>query len=223
VPRDIVLWLDQAAPRERLPDVWQGLVGGAWRVADSFCDPNRCYLVLRCLPTPRKPISRRQAELLRRWLRGHSQKAMALEFELAPSTVAISLGRAVRALGLSCRPQNVPLALVLLGQLDVTGLCRLTPRLSRYETPEARYEVLSLARPDAVLPAGLSTAEAAVARLIVEGATSPDACRMRGTVPRTIKNQLAAVARKTSTSGRYELVQALLAQYPKALKPPKVA
>lgn len=59
---------------------------------------------------------------------------------------------------------------------------------------------------------GLTDAELAIAPLVAQGCTNEEIARVRGTAPRTVANQLAALYRKLGVTSRVEMVRALDAQ-----------
>lgn len=68
--------------------------------------------------------------------------------------------------------------------------------------------VLSLPVGDEIL-AGLTEAERAVARDAISGLSNAAIARRRGSSPRTVANQLAAIYRKLGVTSRAELVVTL--------------
>jgi DNA-binding CsgD family transcriptional regulator len=87
-------------------DAWEGLVSGRWSLVDSFDRDGRRFLVARrndpalCQP---RPLSRRERQVLAYAALGRSNKEIAYELGLAPSTVSTYLTSAMQRLGLSCR------------------------------------------------------------------------------------------------------------------------
>lgn len=215
VSRDIVLWLDAAASRPRsIEPIWASLLTGERTVVDAFCDSSRAYLVLRRTQLrgqPNTALASRCAEMLRRLLLGQSQKAISIDMSVTPSTVALSLSRCMERLGLTCRAQNLPLAVALVGQAAYQVIELGDVRSSAYESELERYDIVSMARPDLRLPTVLSSAEQAVTRQVIEGITHTDAAKSRGTSRRTIANQLSAIFRKLRVSGRFELMRTITA------------
>jgi len=213
VSRDIVLWLDAGASRPRDTEpIWASLLNGERTVVDAFCDTSRAYLVLRSTQVYGQHTAvlvPRYAEMLRRLLLGQSQKAISIDMGVTPSTVALSLSRCMARLGLTCRAQNLPLAVALVGQAAYQVIELGDARASAYESEFERYDIVSMARPDLSLPTVLSSAERAVTRQVVEGIPHTATAKIRGTSRRTIANQLSAIFRKLGVAGRFELMRSI--------------
>jgi len=79
----------------------------------------------------------------------------------------------------------------------------------------AKLVVLSLPTAVPRVPAGLSPAEAEIAKAVATGFTNSEIARRRGTSKRTVANQIAAIGRKTGASSRSEIA-ALLFTRPRA-------
>ena len=87
--------------RRRDPDeaveIWRGLVAGRWSLIDHFDSDGRRYLVAhRNDPTTSDPraLTERERQVLGYADLGRSNKMIAYELGLSPSTVAVLLGRA---------------------------------------------------------------------------------------------------------------------------------
>lgn len=94
-------------PEAALMD-WQGLVSGRWSLVDRFDTDGRRYIIARrndpALGTPR-PLSARQQQVLVLAALGRSNKEIAYELGLAPSTVSSALGEAMRRLRIRGRAE----------------------------------------------------------------------------------------------------------------------
>jgi DNA-binding NarL/FixJ family response regulator len=207
-----------------LAELWRLLVTGALRVVDTFHTDERCYLTLASPATvgkaPRR-LSARKVETLQRILLGERQKTVALDCNLAASTIALTVAECLRTLGLDSRTARVPSLVALAahaasGQTDVLE-CRISEfpvLLSDAPELEAQasrsYKVVSVARPDLDIGSALSGAEYAVARLLVEGKSYAEMALLRGTSVRTVANQVASVFQKIGVSGRSEFLSALI-------------
>lgn len=84
-------------------EAWRGLVAGRWTLIDTHDSDGRRYWVARKndpeVPDPRG-LTARERQVLAYHAMGHSQKLIAYELGLAPSTVWTHLARAKRKLGL---------------------------------------------------------------------------------------------------------------------------
>src|SRR6185369_1243288 len=94
--------------------LWRELSRGVSRVVDGFFSDERCYLVLSIktngAPTP---IEGRRLEILEAVLSGLRQKNIAMELNLAPSTVALNSRLALESLGLPGKPSRAHPLLML--------------------------------------------------------------------------------------------------------------
>ena len=90
------------------------------------------------------------------------------------------------------------------GKTDVKAGC-----LGSLECEDGQYRLLSIDRVDGCLDDFLSPAEAAVARLLLEGYSHHEIAALRQTARHTVANQLTATFRKLEVSGRSELFCAL--------------
>ncbi len=77
-------------------------------------------------------------------------------------------------------------------------------RASVLEVGKSRYALLSFPRAWA-MPDELTPAERQVALAALSGLSNADIARMRGSSPRTVANQLAAIFRKLGVRSRAEL------------------
>jgi DNA-binding NarL/FixJ family response regulator len=203
-----------------LAELWKQLVSGALRIVDSFHSDQRCYLTLTAPATVGKPprrLSARKVETLQRILLGERQKTVALDCNLAASTIALTVAECLRTLGLDSRTARVP-ALVALAAHAARGETEtLECKLSDFVLPasaegarERGYLVVSVERPDLEIGGSLSAAEYAVARLLVEGKSYAEMAVVRGTSVRTVANQVASVFQKVGVSGRSEFLSSLV-------------
>lgn len=90
--------------------VWSALVAGRWTVMDAFDRGAARFLVAKRdpnadaeRPPPRAPLSPREQEVVARAAQGHSNKRIALDLGVAPSTVAGHLTNAAAKLGAKTR------------------------------------------------------------------------------------------------------------------------
>ena len=114
--RDAAIHIETARARHSRLDAsevaqaWQALVAGRWTLVDSFDRGGRRYFVARNnrpgAPevAPRRP---REAEVLGAAALGHSNKMIAYELGLAPSSVATHLARAGAKLGVRTRVELI--------------------------------------------------------------------------------------------------------------------
>ena len=203
--------------------LWRQLARGTSRVVDGFLSQDRCYLVLslKTEGAEATPIEARRMDILEAVLNAARQKNVAIDLDLAPSTVAMSARLALKSLGVNSKPSRAHPLLML----AVWAVNESAATFARYSTLVARDDRESLLgwlrsqcyqgfeidmpRPDRCLGAELPSAELAVIRCLVEGLSHGEIARLRGTSTRTIANQIGAVFRRLHVSGRNELVQRL--------------
>lgn len=193
--------------------LWRNLARGTRRVVDSFFSEERCYLVLSLeASAAATPIEGRRLEILEAVLGGLRQKNIAIDLQLAPSTVALNSRLALESLGVDCKPSRAH-PLLMLAARAAQGRARILARCSKFVAVDEReLMVISAPRPDRRLDVLLPEAELSVIRRLVEGLSYGDIARRRGTSTRTIANQITAVFRRLKVSGRNELVQRLFGE-----------
>lgn len=192
-----------------LSALWHELVSGRTRVADSFCTKQRCFLILqaaRGASVASGRLSARNVQFLERVLLGHGQKCVALDSQLAPSTIALTVAECLRAMGLDRRPSRAPAVLAMAlhayrGESEFR-----VARVSELHHAGKTYRAVSTVRPDLALYDLLSPAEYEVVRLLIEGKTYAEIAMVRNTSVRTIANQIGSAFQKLSVSGRGELL-----------------
>jgi DNA-binding CsgD family transcriptional regulator len=110
--REAVLAMDRARTRARRIDPdrgleeWRALTDARWSLLDSFENDGRRF-VLACkndasVPRP-EALAPRERQVLAYAALGHSNKFIAYELGISPSTVAVLLSRASKKLGVSSR------------------------------------------------------------------------------------------------------------------------
>lgn len=202
---------DQRAMTEvDLALIWRQLVQGLAVVEGAFFDESRCGLVLSTVGSrpAAMPLTGRLLWILEAVLSGSGQKTVAIELDLAPSTVALNIRVALERLGVEGRPSRVNPVLML----AATAASRhaLVPATASYfERDGVELQVLGVPRPDLALCHQMPAGELNVVRALVEGRSYADIATMRGTSDRTVANQLAGAFRRLQVSGRSELVQRL--------------
>jgi DNA-binding CsgD family transcriptional regulator len=139
------------------------------------------------------------------------QKNIAMDLDLAPSTIALNSRLALESFGIARKPSRVHPLLMLAAKAASTGSTTLA-RCAIFATRQGcELLVVSAPRPDLRLATLLPSAELAVIRRLVEGLSYVEIAHTRGTSTRTIANQITAVFRRLHVSGRNELVQRLFA------------
>jgi DNA-binding CsgD family transcriptional regulator len=142
-------------------------------------------------------------------LLGDSQKVIAIDLDLAPSTVAAIMKGALRSIGVTARASCVPPLLCVLAHVAVKK--QAPPfREADFGYNERFYRVLSMALKCSALAERLSPAEETVARMRIEGRSLAEIATCRNTSRRTVANQLATASRRLGISGRSSLIQYFL-------------
>ena len=197
-----------------LSALWNELSSGLSEVADTFASDERCYLLLR---EPTASAAGRSAklvckfEVLARMLLVGAQKVVAIDLDLAPSTVALLTKDALRAMGFHCLPSQTPPILAMAAYAAQTRRPH-AARLSQLSRGGRNYRVVSVGRPDLGLADLLSPAECTVTRLLLEGRRRGEIARLRRTSERTVANQLAGAFQTLRASGRLDLIRRLVAE-----------
>jgi DNA-binding CsgD family transcriptional regulator len=191
--------------------VWYELVSGNWKFNATFSTADRLYALFEPIePHTARPIAAHHCRVLARYLIGESQKSLAIELGLSPSAVTCRIQYALKAMGLAGCGSRAPLLLAVAAHARQAAPA-IRGRRSQLALPDGRsLWVISVRRPDLEFPARLSAAEAAVVRELVAGRSHAQIASLRRTSLRTVANQLAAVFRKLSVSGRGELIACLV-------------
>ena len=192
-----------------LGSVWRSLAAREAAVVDYFSTDERHYLVLEyALPHgPRlNPASLRFLELV---LLGRSQKRTAIEFGVAPSTVAGGASEILSAMGVGVPASRAPLLLALLVHADQGDASIRQGRFSLFVDGPLRLHVVSTPRLGASMRRLLSPAEQQVLWLRAEGRSHAEIASHRNSSLRTVANQIASGSRKLGVSGRSELMSYL--------------
>jgi len=112
--REAALAMDRARGRrrhrepERAVEEWKGLVAGRWTLLDHFESDGRRYVLARRNEPGGSPLDKltaRERQVLGYLALGHSQKLIAYELGISPSTVGALVWRAARKLGVSSRDE----------------------------------------------------------------------------------------------------------------------
>lgn len=97
-------------PSEAAP-VWAALVAGRWSLVDELArGDERVFVAKRSNDTPRPPpadLSSREHDVVARAAKGQSNKAIAYDLGIAPSTVAGHLAKAAAKLGVRTRVELI--------------------------------------------------------------------------------------------------------------------
>jgi DNA-binding CsgD family transcriptional regulator len=201
----------RALSAEESAALWSHFVEARWGLVEHGERDGKRFILVRSNETPSKLpllLARRERRVVMSAVRGSSNKSIAYELGVSPSTVASHLRRALRKLRLGSRRELVQ----LLGSTDgesAFGLsCPEGLRASRFEVGEEAYAVFESALTDPAdseLTRILSEAEQDVAKRALEGKSNPEIARERGTSIRTVANQMASIFSKLGVGSRAEL------------------
>jgi len=196
--------------------IWSDLVSNRYKVKECLFSPDRCFVILTPAPRVGRPDRRlavRKVRVLERILLGENQKAVALAMKVAPSTITLTSGECLRAMGVDCRTSRVPMPIVMFVHAAKNRSVYREANISEVVFRGSPVRLVSMPRPDAVLADVLSPAECAVARLLIEGKRHAEIAEMRETSLRTVANQLASGFHKVGVSGRADLVCKLVSGF----------
>lgn len=188
---------------------WRELIGGVVTIQSGFFGSARCGLLLGAPQLPRDaPVEGRRLQILESVLSGAGQNCVAIDMDLAPSTVALHARQALESLGVSGRPSRVHPLLMLMATAAHRGVL-VSGKVSYVQSEQGELRVIEVPRPGQRLGESLPGAERVVADLLIEGHCYVEIARKRRTAVRTVANQIAAVFRRLNVSGRSELIQRL--------------
>lgn len=203
-----------------LCSLWQELVEGHTRVVDAFFTAERCYLLLAPNVSGTPALHGRRLAILQGILCGQDQKRVAIDLELAPSTIALNARLGLQALGSSGRPSRAHPLLMLVARASSQRALGTVGTLSLLTETDEEFRVVSVLRPEQPLSRLLPPAELAVIQSLVEGLSYEEIAQRRGTSTRTIANQITAVFRRLRVSGRNQMLHRLFSTENLSLLPP---
>ncbi|TPV96536.1 MAG: helix-turn-helix transcriptional regulator [Myxococcales bacterium FL481] len=204
----------QMHAHETLDDhtTWTHLVSGRWSLVDRFeSDGKRYVLVYRNPPgvlDPRR-LTTREAVVATHTIRGANDEETARALGVSASSVRDHVAQIVRKLGLRSR-------------LELPSFYATANRLSRPLGPNCDLAVAAREQPDRAprwWHRTLTPAEHDIARQILDGASNRAIAERRGSRPRTVANQIAALYAKLRVHSRGELRAKLTASDETAASP----
>ena len=185
---------------------WRELTRGLSRIVGWFFTDQRCGLVLAMTDhAPEPALSGRRLEIIESILRGVGQKTVAIDLDVAPSTIALHAQKGLADIGATGRPSRVhPLLMQIAKAACERSLA--SGAISFVSSPLGDLRVIGTQRPDRHLVSNTPAAELDVVRFLVEGLSYAQIAATRRTSHRTVANQLAAVFKRVGVSGRNELM-----------------
>lgn len=201
-----------------LARLWREVSAGTWRFGNTFSNAERHFALIECASVAKKVRGHaRNLEILERVLLGHAPKVVAMDLNVAPSTVAAAVKEALSWTGLRCSSAKSPVMLTMAARAARDApAAPILGRLTRINAHDDKHWLVSVERPDLTLPVQLSHAEAMVIRLLVAGRSHAEISTDRATSRRTVANQLAAAFRKFGASGRVAIIHQLITHSLKA-------
>ena len=173
--------------------LWERLLAGRWTILDVFSVSGIRYVIAYQNPddgVASRALPERDRVVLESALAGRSGKWIALELQTSESTVARTLRRALRYLGVA----------------DTTALMGIRNALFESLDGQAMGVELAMARLTPAVPSAavLSDAERDVVAGILGGKRAAAIAHERGTSIRTVSKQIASIYRKLGASSRRE-------------------
>lgn len=196
--------------RVHLARLWEDL---CWLRRESvvvFSSERQWRVLLEIPAGDTKRLAEEPQRLLREYLVGVSQKAMAYERHRSVSVVSSKISSALSSIGLTGTWRR---ALVLFTAALHASERRapLPANMLEIRWKGRVWRAFSAKRVDPFGPE-VGKAEAAVGRLFIEGGTYAEIARARRVSVRTVANQVGSLFRKYRVSGRAELIQHLVAR-----------
>lgn len=179
--------------------LWHELATGNLSIVDH--DRARVLLVREDTREGSNPraFTERERQVVEHASFGHSNKVIAYELGIAPSTVATHLSNAAAKLGLQSRAALI-LVYAALAHARSSHVV-----VSTTQEPGARRVVLSLPL-GLRIPTTLSPAERDVVARIFAGESNAAIARARGASVRTVANQVARVMKKLRVGSRAAII-----------------
>jgi DNA-binding CsgD family transcriptional regulator len=190
-----------------LATLWAGFAEGALRFHASSCDETSMSLALLMVDGERAQRASTDLRITERALLGVSQKELALEHELAASTIHGALARCLKSRGFEPHLRTVPALLIasVHAHHQATAL-RSASCMFRVTEGGDPLLVYRTPRLDGILRGQLTHAEFEVASLCILGGSHASIAQARGASLRTVANQLRCIAQKLGVAGRVGLI-----------------
>jgi DNA-binding NarL/FixJ family response regulator len=196
---------DRATPLASLSELWKDHVGGRLRPCFESVHPDRIVFVAGEGPGTLRALHAVDESIVLRVLCGEQQKVLALEVDVAVSTLSTRYNRALRALGVASH--EVPVSLVLAAQCAAKVVPSVYTRRAAFEHQGAPYWVVGVPRPVTSHITTLSPAERQVAAWLIEGCSRREIAARRGTSLHTASRHIHSILVGLHASGRYALTR----------------
>jgi len=196
-----------AEPRGAAQGLWCQLLSGQIVVVSALKSGARMHFRLApAAEFPDRVLTQRERRVLEYAAQGHTSKVMALELGLAASTVSGRLTSAAKKLGVSTRQLLLLMAVTGVGHAR-DALAHGAPPGLDDDAPASSRPRLSFTWPLTPRTGGLTPAERAIVCLLLEGRSTADITRARGTSPHTVGNQIALLYEKLRVNNRVDLAR----------------
>jgi DNA-binding CsgD family transcriptional regulator len=192
---------ERAEQNTELAVVWQQLSEGRLFIRDSYCESGRCYAAFEVRTAPLRPSSLK-LRVLERLFQGEGQKSVAADMRVSVASVAGYSTNALSSIACAHRVSRAPIMLVM-ASLAARGTS--SGRVRHEGWREDGTWLVSVEIPGETFRERLSSSEAEVVRLSIEGEPHASIAQLRGTSIRTVANQLASAFNKLKVSGRSSL------------------
>jgi DNA-binding CsgD family transcriptional regulator len=189
---------DQSAD---LAVLWHRLSEGQLFIRDSYCEKGRCFAAFEIREPAVRP-SALKLRVLERLFQGEGQKAVAADMRVSVASVAGYSTAALSAIACRHRVSRAPILLVM-AALAARGSDSGPVRAEGWRADGTW--LVSVEIPGETFRSRLSSSEAEVVRLSIEGEPHASIASIRGTSIRTVANQLASAFNKLKVSGRSSL------------------
>jgi len=190
----------EAADEVDLADLWTALISGRLFVHEARHVNGRCFVIFE--KSHGASLGAQSRQILQRALCGERLKVLSIELGLSAASVSQRCSSALATFGYESRLWKVPVLLVAAAHA-AQGIT-VSSSVSLPLSPGGRF-VVSCAMPGSSWRLRLSRSEYDVAKLMIEGNSHEEIASVRQTAKRTIANQVSAIFRKLSLSGRSEL------------------
>jgi|SRR6478736_1083382 len=192
-------------PPVDLTEVWERLATGRARVAADVIGDTHCGLLLRSSAGAEGGVFGRQRLIVESVLQGICQNCIAIDLNIASSSVATYARQGLKRLGVDTRPSRVPSTLMLIASIAGCPGANAPAMIAPCDLDGAF--TFRVPRPDLCLRGLLSPAEYDTVSRLFEGQSYAEIARRRRTSVRTIANQLASAFRILTVSGRSQLIR----------------
>jgi DNA-binding NarL/FixJ family response regulator len=207
---------------ERRPnkELWTNLLDGAFSIVDRYTETLRArhYILLSNQPqlVKSRRLKSRERRAVIEFVRTASGSDVAVELDVAESTVRQYLRSAMLKLGVQHRSELLQIAFAtgFLRRKTTGHELRPPDRPSHHSTVRRVDDDLSVLSiplvPSSLVLRHLTNAECEICRYVMLGWSTDQIARQRETSERTVANQLASIFRKLDITDRYELTNRLL-------------